>query len=179
MAVRLGGATSSCLCSPLGRPACTNKPNQGLWSNGNQTCPPPPLHFPPTLCRTKAPPTCAPAEGRTSIIPNRPENIPSSPSLFSHTAAVRDVPPLCISTDLLDPGAARLPPTHAYLCFLSLSHASSIAPLSPHLHLVAPMTPVVSERRVFFRVSYNALGSAARDEMSQTPPSRSLPGAHR
>lgn len=112
MAARLGGATPSCLCSPLGRSACTNKPNQGLWSNGNQTCPPPPPpppSFAPTLCRTKAPPTCAPAEGRTSIIPNRPENIPSSRSPFSHTAAVHDVPRLYISTDLLDPGAARLP----------------------------------------------------------------------
>lgn len=109
MAVRLGGATSSCLCSPLGWSACTNKLNQGLWSNGNQTCPSPAPTFPRTQCRTKAPPTCAAAEGRTSIIPNRPENIPSSPPLFSHTEAVCDVLRLYISTDLLDPGAARLP----------------------------------------------------------------------
>lgn len=51
MAVRLGGATSSCLCSPLGRSACTNKLNQGLWSNGNQTCPP--SHFPPPCAGPK------------------------------------------------------------------------------------------------------------------------------
>lgn len=65
MAAWLGGATSSCLCSPLGRSACTNKPTPGLWSNGNQTCsrtkspmffsflffalPPTPTPIPPSL----------------------------------------------------------------------------------------------------------------------------------
>ena len=87
MAAGLGGATSGCLCSPLGRSGCTNKPTPGLRSNGNQTCSrtksplsPSLLFFSRPLCMTKAPPTHTPAEGRTSIIPNRPENIP--PSLY-------------------------------------------------------------------------------------------------
>lgn len=46
-----------CRCSPLGLSACTNKPSQGLCSNGNQTCPrtkpPPPPSIPPLGVRPK------------------------------------------------------------------------------------------------------------------------------
>lgn len=90
MAAGWGGATSGCLCSPLGRSACTNKPTPGLWSNGNQTCPRtkspscslPPLLLPPTHTHTQ---THTPAEGRSSIISNRPENIPRSSRWFFPT----------------------------------------------------------------------------------------------
>lgn len=86
MAAWLGGATSVCLCLPLGPSAWTNKPTPGLRSNGNQTCsrtksplaPSLLFFFPPALCMTNPPLTHTPAEGRTSIIPNRPENIPLS-----------------------------------------------------------------------------------------------------
>lgn len=117
MAAWLGGATSSCLCSPLGRSACTNKPTPGLWSNGNQTClrtksPIFPFPFllsslPPLPCMTNAPLTRTPAEGRTSIILNRPEKILLPIIKFSHTAILHDIPCLCISGDLLDPQGTR------------------------------------------------------------------------
>lgn len=124
----LGGATSSCLCSPLGRSACTNKPTPGLWSNGNQTCsrtkspiffsflffalpptpipPPSPLYS--LLSTTNAPLTRTPAEGRTSIILNRPEKIPLPFIKLSHTAILHDIPSLYINADLLDPQGIRL-----------------------------------------------------------------------
>lgn len=63
---------------------------------------------------------------------------PSSPPFFSHTAALGDAPRPDISPDLLDfspprppqTRSSQTPPTQAYLLFLSLSHASSITPLS-------------------------------------------------
>lgn len=110
MVARLEGETSGCLCSPLGRSACTNKRTPGLWSNGNQTCPrtkslfslSPSLLLTPSLCMTSAAPTRTPAEGRTSIIPNRPENIPCFFPMFSHKATAHDILCFYISTDLLD-----------------------------------------------------------------------------
>lgn len=82
IATQLGGATSGCLCSPLGRSACTNKPIPGLWSNGNQTCSRTKSPLSPSLLFFSLPLSVWPThtEGRTSIIPNRPENIP--PFLF-------------------------------------------------------------------------------------------------
>lgn len=140
MAAGLGGATSGCLCSPLGRSGCTNKPTPGLRSNGNQTCSrtksplsPSLLFFSRPLCMTKAPPTHTPAEGRTSIIPNRPENIP--PSLyrvFPHSDGSRR------SSSLHQrwpswPRSSQTPATCTYLHRHTFSHFHMLSLITPTL----------------------------------------------
>lgn len=94
VAVGWGGATSGCLCSPLGRSACTNKPTPGLWSNGNQTCPRtkspscsfPPLLLPPTHTHTHTPQL----KDALQLFQTDLKIFPV-PHVFSHTATPRDI----------------------------------------------------------------------------------------
>lgn len=169
-----------CLCSPLGLSACTNKPSQGLWSNGNQTCPrtkpPAPLDFPHSVYNQSS--TDAHSSWRTHFnYPKQTWKYSLFPStLFPHcsgswrSTALHQAWPFW-------PRSSQTPLTHAYLRFFSLSHASSITPLSFHLYLVShTSTDVKGFIGIWwiFHIRYSTVRSVQRDEMSQTSSSRSL-----
>lgn len=119
--------------------------------------PPPPPLFPP-LSTTNAPLTRTPAEGRTSIILNRPEKIPLPFIKLSHTAILHDIPSLYINADLLDPQGIRFQwPVLITTDTLSLTFAyflyhSSPFPLSvSHVHTQSFPCICLQKRQSFWQ----------------------------
>lgn len=149
MPAGLGGATSGCLCSPLGRSACTNKPTPGLWSNGNQTCSrtksplspsllfftPPLLSVWPKLCRHTLQLKDALQLSQTDL-KIFPVPFPSFPTQqWFVTFRVSTSAPTFLTLKQPDSSEPHLSPQ---IHFLSLSHAYSITPPLSHsllLHL--------------------------------------------
>lgn len=131
---------------------CTNKLTPGLCSNGIQTwCSktkilfwvfffflpsflPSSLSYFSSSSFTRL--THTPAEGCTSIIPNRPENIPCSFSLLqcSHTTALFDDVPV-------SPPHQRWPPWLSRAARPHWSPLISADALSHHFHMLSPVAP--------------------------------------
>lgn len=147
---RWGGAATGCLSSPLGHVAVqTNWPQASVLMGSRLGAQRPkscfgfffffPSFLPSSLSYSSSSftrLTHTPAEGCTSIIPNRPENIPCSFSLLqcSHTTALFDDVPV-------SPPHQRWPPWLSRAARPHWSPLISADALSHHFHMLSPVAP--------------------------------------